>query len=725
MVAAAIFSVGVSTTPKAQAANLYWDATGAVVTGGTGNWDTTSAFWSTTAAGSDAAARSFTADDTAFFTGTAGTATLTEPITIGGLVFSGSDFTITGNTLTLDVSSGAPSISISNGNIATISSIVAGSDGLTKTGNGVLRLTNGGNSYTGVTTISAGSLVITSGDALGDATSAISILTTNLVPSSTNLYSFGAGSLVLDGSTAGFSLARDSNFDGRGSLGDRASAILSIGNNTLSGTLTSAVNALSPATYRNSRINSVNGTLTLSGTLISQGTAATTFLNVGGVNTAGVGNFNLTGILSGSGSIEKTGAGTLFLNPSSASGFTGTVRVGGSATGQQSSVRVTQATVGGVSIFGANTGTNSAAAIDMNGGVLELRSAGDLSFNALAGGKNVYLRASSTFFTGPAAGGSTINGLATFGTFRVAANNTGTFESRNGYGMTFQAWTQESSNNSSTITNNMGGTLTFTGNAWNNDDASDRTLNLRGTGITVVTGSIDISGAGIKSLSKKGTGAWEIRGISTDIQGEVGIDNGVLVITDFRSISNNAATIQIGSNASNTNLNSTNNHGAGALIIGTSSASLAAGLTTSKVINLQGTTNGATIYANQALASPVIISANLTATGAGAKTLTLGGLNAADNIISGVIPNNSGTNTTGLTKQGAGVWVLSGLNTYTGATTIQSGTLKLRATAASSDVVGSTGAVIFSADSVTQTAGGTLHVCEHGYAGCRHRTQLY
>ena len=209
MVAAAVFGVGVATTPKAKAANLYWDADGAVVTGGTGDWDTTSAFWSTTAAGSDAAARSFTADDIAFFTGTAGTATLTEPITIGGLVFSGADFTVTGNTLTLDVSSGAPSISVSGGNIAALSSIVAGSDGLTKLGNGTLRLTNAGNTYAGTTTISRGSLVISAGSALGADASAISILSSNATPSSTALEGIGGGQLVLDGSAAGFTLSRD------------------------------------------------------------------------------------------------------------------------------------------------------------------------------------------------------------------------------------------------------------------------------------------------------------------------------------------------------------------------------------------------------------------------------------------------------------------------------------------------------------------------------------
>ena len=698
MVAAAIFSVGVSTSPQAKAANLYWDANGiSAGTGGTGNWNTTDAFWSTSTVGTDAAAvGSFTSADIAYFTGTAGTAALTGPITIGGLVFSGADFTVTGNTLTLATTSGAPTISVTNGNVATVSSIVAGTSGLTKSGNGVLKLTNAGNTYTGVTTLSAGSLVITSGDALGDATSAISILTTNLVPSSTNLYSFGAGSLVLDGSATGFNLGRDINFDGRGPIGDRGSAILSIGDNTLSGTLTSSVNALSPVTFRNSRINSVNGTLALTGTLLSQGTAANTFLNLGGINSAGVGNFNLTGILSGSGSIEKSGAGILFLSPSTVSGFTGTVRVGGSATGQQSSVRVTQATVGGVSVFGANAGANASAAIDMNGGVLELLSDGNLNFNALTGGKNVYLRANSTFYTGPAAGGATINGLATFGTLRVAANTTGTFNSRNGYGMTFQAWTQESSNNNNTITNNMGGTLTFAAGVWGNNDASVRTLTFGGNGNTVVVGNITAT-VSAHVVTKSGTGLLTITSTGSTFTGATNITAGAIQITDFRSLGTTSS-IVLG-NATTT---------AGNLIIGTSATATIAGLTTSLPISLSITTASNSIYASQTLASPVILNGAITKIAAATTgALILGGTSTQDNIINVAIPVETTPSTGGVTKLGAGTWVLNAANTYLGATTIQAGTLKLRATAGASDVIKG-GAVVFSADTVTQTAGGTL-----------------
>ena len=59
-----------------------------------------------------------------------------------------------------------------------------------------------------------------------------------------------------------------------------------------------------------------------------------------------------------------------------------------------------------------------------------------------------------------------------------------------------------------------------------------------------------------------------------------------------------------------------------------------------------------------------------------ARTLTLGGTSTAANTVSGVIANN-GAGVMSLTKSGAGTWVLSGVNSYTGLTTISAGTLKL------------------------------------------------
>jgi autotransporter-associated beta strand protein len=58
------------------------------------------------------------------------------------------------------------------------------------------------------------------------------------------------------------------------------------------------------------------------------------------------------------------------------------------------------------------------------------------------------------------------------------------------------------------------------------------------------------------------------------------------------------------------------------------------------------------------------------------RLLTLGGTNAGANTFSKVIANN-GSGATSLTKDGAGTWILSAANTYTGNTTVNAGTLSL------------------------------------------------
>ncbi|NQX01186.1 autotransporter-associated beta strand repeat-containing protein [bacterium] len=61
------------------------------------------------------------------------------------------------------------------------------------------------------------------------------------------------------------------------------------------------------------------------------------------------------------------------------------------------------------------------------------------------------------------------------------------------------------------------------------------------------------------------------------------------------------------------------------------------------------------------------------------RTFTLGGTNTGDNLIASPIASPSGTGKLSLTKAGAGKWILTGGNTYTGNTTISGGTLALGA----------------------------------------------
>ncbi len=83
-----------------------------------------------------------------------------------------------------------------------------------------------------------------------------------------------------------------------------------------------------------------------------------------------------------------------------------------------------------------------------------------------------------------------------------------------------------------------------------------------------------------------------------------------------------------------------------------------------------------------------------------AYTLILGGAHTGDNEFAGAIAN--GTGTLSLAKQGSGRWILSGANSYTGATTVGEGTLQI------------THAMLPDAAPVTVATGATLHLAFTG-----------
>ncbi|NDG70772.1 MAG: PEP-CTERM sorting domain-containing protein [Proteobacteria bacterium] len=171
-----------------------------------------------------------------------------------------------------------------------------------------------------------------------------------------------------------------------------------------------------------------------------------------------------------------------------------------------------------------------------------------------------------------------------------------------------------------------------------------------------------ISGSG--GLNKtSGTGGVNITGTNNSFSGAVVISaNGSLTAA---SIGNTGSNSSLGTNASIT-LGSTTNSGQ---LNWTGSNE-----TTDKVFSMGGSTGGATISASTANQT-LTISQSLVISGNGTKTLTLGG--SGNVAFNGVIPNGTSPNTSviSMTKSGAGTVTLNGTNTYTGGTTISSGTL--------------------------------------------------
>ncbi|MBL9156005.1 MAG: autotransporter-associated beta strand repeat-containing protein [Verrucomicrobiales bacterium] len=779
LTAMALILIALSSGP-ASATLFYWDVdgsdsgntTGGANLGGTGTWDALASNWWDGLNPLNSWLNS--PDDSAVFTyaypalgipSNFGVTVAGGGVTTGGISFLRSGYTLSGGAITLAGS--APTLHATLGDSATISSNLLGTAGLTKTGGGSIRL-SGTNTYTGTTTIANGTLIITNGNQLGTDPSAVVVTGFNPVPTSTNVRGFGGGALLLDGTSSGFTFSRNLSLQGTGPIADRSAALISVGNNTVSGAISMGVPAFGSGV--NTRMTAANGTLNLSGSLdvdttIAIGTTGTTINTLGGTNQAGVSTYNLTGALTGDGTLEKSGVGTLLLNPSNTSGFTGAVRVSSSATGQQSTVRIT--TPG---VLGTRTASGTSSVLDLNVGILEVRM-DTPSVQAGGGNANVYIRGNgSTIFADHAAGSSVINGILNLGILTHEDGAGVTFSSRNGYGMAFTTAPVNGADGDSTFTNSLGGTLSFTGNFWSNaNTAAVRTMNIGGNGNTVINGGIIASGGASFDhvLTKTGSGSLTITGTNSTLDGAVNIQGGAVRITDFRSLTNNTSAINIGTGTT-----------AGALIIGTSTAPNAAGLTTSKVINLAGTTGAASILANQAGTDPVVLNANFTATGVNLKTLNLGGTSSVDNVINGSIVNNasgqtqtsanystgattitlasvlgiqvgdviSGTgiqggttitaintgtrvvtlslpttagitatatittpnvqNATALAKVGSGVWVLGGTNTFTGVSTISNGTLKLRANAATSTIIDNASGVTFA--QINQYAGGTL-----------------
>jgi len=84
---------------------------------------------------------------------------------------------------------------------------------------------------------------------------------------------------------------------------------------------------------------------------------------------------------------------------------------------------------------------------------------------------------------------------------------------------------------------------------------------------------------------------------------------------------------------------------------------------------------GSTIRLTQSGSGPLILTGNLTANVSGAKALTLDGSSAATGELAGTIVNPPESGNTRITKDGSGIWILSGTNEYLGPTVINAGTL--------------------------------------------------
>ncbi|HXR04321.1 MAG TPA: autotransporter-associated beta strand repeat-containing protein, partial [Verrucomicrobiae bacterium] len=266
------------------------------------------------------------------------------------------------------------------------SNSIADSAGLTKSGNGALTLSGGGNTYTGVTTVSGGTLsvgTLASGGLASDIGAAASAAT-NLVlnggmlqytgggTSIDRLFALGTNGGAIDASGSG---ALNLTNSGLVVVSDRGTRTLALtgtntDTNTLAGTLSdSFIGATSltksgPGTWVLTATNTYSGGTTISSGVLQVGNGGGTgSLGTGNITNNGALDFNgtntltVSGAISGAGSVTNDGTGTVILlsNGNTYSGNTtinsGTLQISGTLNGNilnNGTLLGYNATVGGV-----------------------------------------------------------------------------------------------------------------------------------------------------------------------------------------------------------------------------------------------------------------------------------------------------------------------------------------------------------------------------------------
>lgn len=335
------------------AATVYWDindtAAGAGGTAPAGAWTAAATVWNAASDGTGAA-QAWTAGDIAAFAAGADatgayTVTLDATQSIGGLRFEEGLVTLSGGTLSLAADAEA---FVASGVQANISSLLAGSARLAKTGDGTLVLSGDSTGFSGVLALQAGTL-----RAIGPGTKVL-----------------GAGSLELTGGTlhlmndANISLGRPTTLNGVVSIiADRITS--SAGDTTYTfGTL----NVAGPSTLNLSRGSNITGSVYGRATYGATTVAGDWALNLG-----------VSSILTLGAITESGGARSLTLSGGSSSSsiliLNGTSTLSGGFT--MNSGRVYAAAANAIGAAGSTT--------TVNAGNLELRHA-----NAAAGVNLIY-----------------------------------------------------------------------------------------------------------------------------------------------------------------------------------------------------------------------------------------------------------------------------------------------------------------------------------------------
>ncbi|KPG76260.1 autotransporter-associated beta strand repeat-containing protein [Pseudomonas libanensis] len=606
----------------------------------------------------------------------------------GVLTVNGGTIEATGNGLTLSnlLTLGTGGLTVQGASTGlTLSGVLSGIGGLTKAGSGQLIL-SGANTYTGATTLGGGSVQLGNDLALSTGAVTVSAATTLQAPGTINLGNTlalngnlttdVAGALTLGGAVSGASGIIHS---GTGSLtlnGDNSgySGTTSLGAGTL---------VLGSNTALGSGGLSVTGAANL-----DAGGASLLTNNVdlgANLTLTGTNPLTLGGVMSGAGTLIKTGASLLTLTGNNTRTGTTALNAGGLVVGSVTALGTGALNAAAGTTLDASTAVTLANAVNLAGN-LGIGGTADLTLGGTVNGAgsltkdgaaNLILNGTNGFLGGTTlnAGTLTVGSNSALGLGNLIVGGAATLDSNAsvslGNNIALNSGLSVGGSNGLTL----GGVVSGTG-ALVKEGGANLTLNGNNSfsgGTTLNAGTLTLGDA-----NGLGSGALTVGGAATlDNSAAFGIGNAIALNADLSIAGNNDLALNgvisgagalIKNGLADLALSGSNTF-TGAVDI------LSGSVTLLSADALAGST-GANVAAGAALNLNVDSSlAGLTGTGdvavGGGFNLSVGGLSTSSTFDGGL----SGTG--GLIKVGTGTLDLTGINGITGNTTINAGTLNL------------------------------------------------